>query len=146
MIYGNGGGGIPRYFWMRFGIQPSNSVIILFFTYFNVSNINQIIFLGMLSRSFVVVVESLRCIWLFATPWTVAHQAPLSFTISQSLLRFMSTESVMLANHLILCCLLLPSIAIHKRCESNPSVPQRMDEKISKIWYILIYTIIYVYI
>ena len=47
---------------MRFGIQPSNSVIILFFTYFNVSNINQIIFLGMLSRSFVVVVESLRCI------------------------------------------------------------------------------------
>ena len=38
------------------------------------------------------------------TPWTVARQAPLSFTISQSLLRFMSIELVMLSNHLILCC------------------------------------------
>ena len=48
---------------------------------------------------------------LFATPWTAAHQAPLSSTISWSLLKFMSLESVMLSNHLILCCrLLLPSI------------------------------------
>ena len=47
-----------------------------------------------------------------ATPWTAAHQVPLSFTISQSLCRFMSTESVILSNHLILCLplLLLPSI------------------------------------
>ena len=54
----------------------------------------------------------LSCIWLFVTPWTVAHQAPLSSTISQSLLKFMSTESVILFNHLILChpLLLLPSI------------------------------------
>ena len=37
------------------------------------------------------------------TPWTVAHQAFLSFTISQSLLRLMSTESVMPSNHLVLC-------------------------------------------
>ena len=37
------------------------------------------------------------------TPWTAAHQAPLFFTISQSLLKFMSVESVMLSNHLILC-------------------------------------------
>ena len=37
-----------------------------------------------------------------ATPWTAACQASLSFTISQSLLRFMSIESVMLSNHLIL--------------------------------------------
>ena len=46
------------------------------------------------------------------TPWTAAFQAPLSFTVSQSLLKFMSIESVMLSNHLILCCplLLLPSI------------------------------------
>ena len=46
------------------------------------------------------------------TPWTAAHQASLSFTISQSLLKPMSTESVMLSNHLILCrpLLLLPSI------------------------------------
>ena len=39
---------------------------------------------------------------LLATPWTAAHQASLSFTISQSLLKFMSVESVMLSNHLIL--------------------------------------------
>ena len=44
--------------------------------------------------------------------WTAAHQSPLSLTIFQSSLRFMSTELVMLSNHLILCCplLLLPSI------------------------------------
>ena len=40
-------------------------------------------------------------------PLTAAHQAPLSFTISQSLLKLMSIEWVMLSNHLILCCLLL---------------------------------------
>ena len=38
------------------------------------------------------------------TPQTAAHQASLSFTISQSLLRFMSIQQVMLYNHLILCC------------------------------------------
>ena len=44
--------------------------------------------------------------------WTVARQASLSFTITQSLLKLMSIESVMLSNHLILCCplLLLPSV------------------------------------
>ena len=47
----------------------------------------------------------------FVTPWTVAHHSSLSFTISQSLLRLMSFESVMPSNHLILCHpLLLPSI------------------------------------
>jgi len=54
----------------------------------------------------IVVVQSLSCVQLFATPWTVARQAPLS---SQSLLKFMSIESVMLFNHLVLCCLLLLS-------------------------------------
>ena len=47
------------------------------------------------------------CILLFATPWNAAHQAPLSFTVSQGLLKFMSIELVMLSNHLILCCPLL---------------------------------------
>ena len=58
------------------------------------------------------VVESLSRVWLFATPWTSAHQASLSFTISWSLLKFKSIESVKLYNHLILChsLLLLPSI------------------------------------
>ena len=57
-------------------------------------------------------VQSLSCVWLFATPWTAAHQASLSFTNSQSLLKLMSTESVLPSNHLILCRLLLflPSI------------------------------------
>ena len=52
--------------------------------------------------SIVVVVQLLRRVWLFATPWTVACQAPLSFTISRSLLKLMSIESVILTNHLIL--------------------------------------------
>ena len=49
---------------------------------------------------------------LFVTPWTAACQDSLSFTISQSLLKLMSIESVMQSIHLILCCplLLLPSI------------------------------------
>ena len=47
----------------------------------------------------------------FATPWTAAHQTPLSFSISQRLLKFMSMESVMPSNHLIRChSLLLPSV------------------------------------
>ena len=60
----------------------------------------------------VVVVQSLSCVQLCATPWTAAHQACLSFTVSRSLLQFMSTESVLPSSYLILCCLLLllPSI------------------------------------
>ena len=58
------------------------------------------------------VVHSLSHVWLFATTWTAARQPSLSFTNSQSLLKLMSTESVMPSNHLILCrpLLLLPSI------------------------------------
>ena len=57
-------------------------------------------------------VQLFSCVWLFATPWTVARQASLSFTVSQTLLKFISTESDMPSNHLILCCpfLLLPSV------------------------------------
>ena len=46
------------------------------------------------------------CLTLFATPWTAAHQASRSSTLSQSLLKFMSVESMMLSNHLILCLLI----------------------------------------
>ena len=58
------------------------------------------------------------------TPWTAAHQASLSFTISQSLLKLMSVESVMLSNHLILYSplLLLPLIFPSTRVSSNESV------------------------
>ena len=50
-----------------------------------------------------VVVWLPSCVQLFVTTWTAARQAPLSFTMAQRLLRFMSTEMVMLSNHLILC-------------------------------------------
>ena len=70
-----------------------------------------------------VVVQSLSHIRLFVTPWTAAHQAPLSFSISRSLLRFMSTESLRLSNHLILyrLLLLLPSISPSIRVFSSES-------------------------
>ena len=56
-------------------------------------------------------------------PWTAARQASLSFTISWSLLKLMSIESVMPSNHLILCpCLLLPSIFPGIRVFSNESI------------------------
>ena len=53
-------------------------------------------------QSFVAVVQLLGCVQLFATPWTTALQAPVPFTISQSLVKLMSIESVMPSNHLIL--------------------------------------------
>ena len=60
----------------------------------------------------VLVVQLLRCVWLFPTPWSAACQAFLSFIIYWSLLKFMSTELVMPSNHFGLChlFLLLPSI------------------------------------
>ena len=58
-----------------------------------------------------------------ATPWTAAHQASLSITNSQSLLKLMSMESVMSSNHLIICLpLLLPSILPSIRVFSNESL------------------------
>ena len=68
-------------------------------------------------------VQSLSRVWLFATPWTAARQAS-SKTISWSLLRLMSIESVMPSNHLVLChpLLLLPSIFPSIRVFSNESV------------------------
>ena len=83
--------------------------------------------------------RSLSRVWLLATPWTAAYQAPPSLgfsrqeywsrvplpspTISLSLLKFMSIESVMPSNHLILCCPLhlLPSIFPSIRVFSNES-------------------------
>ena len=59
-----------------------------------------------------LVVQSLSHVQLFATSWIAARQASLPFTISWSLLKLMSIESVMPSNHLILChpLLLVPSI------------------------------------
>ena len=69
-------------------------------------------------------VQSLCHVQLFATPRTAAHQASLSITNSQSLLKLMTVESVRPSNHLILCCplLLLPSIFPSIRVFSKESV------------------------
>ena len=69
-------------------------------------------------------VQLLSHVRLFVTPWTAAHQASLPITNSRSLLKLISTESVMPSNHLILCdpLLLLPSIFPSNRVSSNESV------------------------
>ena len=75
-------------------------------------------------HSFVVVVQLLTNIQLFATPWTRALQVSLSFTISWGCLRFKSIESVMLSNYLILyhplllLSLIFPSIRVFSRVSS----------------------------
>ena len=81
----------------------SNNCVILFVYY--------IVFKCRVLLIFAVVAQLLSRVQLFVTPWTAAGQAPLSSTISLSLLKFKSTELVMLSNHLILCRpLLLPSV------------------------------------
>ena len=72
-------------------------------------------------------VPSLSHVRLFVTPWTAARQPSLSFTISRSLLKLMSIESVMPSNHFILCrpLLLLPSIFPSMRVSSNESALHR---------------------
>ena len=76
-------------------------------------------------------VQSLSCVQLFAAPWTVARQDSLSITNSPSLLKFMSIESGMPSNHLILCCPLLlpPSIFPRIRAFSNESALRIMWPK-----------------
>ena len=71
----------------------------------------------------IISVQLLSHVQLFATPWTTARQASLSFTNSQRLLKLMSIESVMPSNHLIICraLLLLPSIFPSIRVFSNES-------------------------
>ena len=78
-------------------------------------------------------VQSLSCVQLFATPWTVAHQAFLSITNSWSLLKLMSIELVMPSNHLIVChpLLLMPSVFPSIRVFSSESV---LRIRWSKYW------------
>ena len=79
--------------------------------------------LGLWNSTAVVVAQWLCHVPLFVTPWTAACQASLSFTVSQSLLKFMSIESVVPSNHLILCwpLLLSPSIFTSIRVFPNES-------------------------
>ena len=78
-----------------------------------------------LGQDAVIAVQSLSHVQLSATPWSAAHQAPLSFTISWSLLKLTSIELVMPANRLILCRPLLPllSIFLSIRVFFNESAP-----------------------
>ena len=77
-------------------------------------------------------VQSLSHVQLLATPWTAAHQAFLSITNSQSLLKLMSIMSVMRSNYLILChpLLLPPSIFPSIRVFSNESVSSHQVAKV----------------
>ena len=87
----------------------------------------------MSSNLFFSSVQSLSCVQLFVTPWTVARQASLSITSSQSLLKLISIELVMPSNHLILChpLLILPSVFPSIRVFSKESV---LCIKWSKYW------------
>ena len=68
-------------------------------------------------------VQSLSCVWLFATPWITALQASLSITSSQRLPKLMSIKLVMPSSHLIICrsLLLLPPAPPGIRVFSNES-------------------------
>ena len=72
---------------------------------------------------FIFIIQLLSHIWFFATPWTAAYQASLSFTISQDLLKLRSIELTMPQNHLSLYCplLFLPSLFPSIRVFSNES-------------------------
>ena len=97
------------------------------------SNVKIDFLIGRLIKSVVFVVQSLNHVQLFATPWTTAHQASLSFTISCSLLKLMSIESVMPLKYLALChpLLPLPSIFLRIRVFSNESA---LHIRWSKYW------------
>ena len=83
------------------------------------------------------VVQVLSCIWLFATPWTVVLHAPL-FSISWSLLKFISFESIILSKHLIFyhSILLLPSIfpSIRVFCSKHLMQWKKLDFIIHQSW------------
>ena len=70
----------------------------------------------------IVVVQSLNCVQLFATPWTAACQAPLTSSVSQSFLKLITIESVMPSNYLILCRPLLHLSSIFSCIRIFPNV------------------------
>ena len=80
-----------------------------------------------------IVVQSLSHVWFFVTPWTAVHQASLSFTVLQSLLKLMSIELVMPSNYLILHRPLLllpslfPSIRVFSRVSTCPQVAKVLE-------------------
>ena len=93
----------------------------------------------------ITVVQSLSRVWLFLTTWTAVYQASLSFTISQSLLKFMSIKSVMLHNHLSLCRPLLflpsvfPSISLFQWVSSSHQVAKVLEFQLQHYAFQLIF-------
>ena len=105
--------------------HPRNSTVI-FLNYCADKSIKIIIYTSHICickfTIYFAVVQSPSRVWLYATPWTAAHQSSLSLTISPSLPKFIYFESVMPSNHLILCHpLLLPLIFPSIRVFSNES-------------------------
>ena len=96
-------------------VIANHALIFIFLWKFIKSKTNSVQFSSVQWRSY---------FWLFVTPWTAAHQASLSITNSQSLLKLMSIASLIPSNHLILChpFLLTPSIIPSIRIFSNESV------------------------
>ena len=76
-----------------------------------------------------VVIQMLSHVWIFATPWTAAHQTSQSFTISRSMVKLMSIESVMPSNHLTLCHPLLFLLSVF------PSIRVFSKESALCIWW-----------
>ena len=114
-------------------VHPDNGIVFSIQTmeYFPASKINKLSSHEKTCRNFKYIllnycffVQLLSCVQLFVTPWTAACQDSLSFTISQSLLKLMSIESMMPSNHLTLGrpLLLLPLIFPNIRVLSNESV------------------------
>ena len=110
--------------WVRPRVTiSSTNIYLLKFKYFNIAQF-WLLFSCIKFKPMFSSVQPLSRVWLFATLWTAAHQASLSITNSRSLLRLMSTESVMPSSHLILChpLLLLPSVFPTIKVFPNESV------------------------
>ena len=119
----------------------SKKLFYLTYTFYTIWNLKQGIGIA-------VVLQSLSCVQLFATPWTAARQASLSFPISQSLLRLTSVELIMLSNHLILCCSLLlpsifPSIRVFYCCYNRKIKWPKITIIYIYIYYLSIYICVY---
>ena len=107
-----------------YGFLYTVFVICKYRQFYFFSNLNAFYFISFYFIFVVTVVHSLSHVRLFATPWTVACQASLSFTTSQSSLKLMSIVLVVPSHHFIFChpLLLLPSFFPSIRVFSNGSV------------------------
>ena len=114
--------GFPRPAWVP--VNTGNYIQYCIITYNGKESEKKYICIYICMYIYISSVQSFSRVPLFATAWTAAHQASLSITNSQSLLRLMSIQSVMPSNHLILChpLLLLPSVFPSIRVFSSESI------------------------